>query len=899
MRTKHLLWALALPAVFAACTNDEFESIVQDNNTLQGRPMAGDVKLNFGFGDADTRLTTDFEFEVGDEIGATLMDEYEGSTFNTDYNIMGLPANQNVYTFVNYIQTNYRYTNTANGWENSNLLCSGNYFFYYPYMTTLNTRKAFEKYLNPNQVLTANTKEAGRQLIIDNQMYVGYKLVEGATEGSTQVLNVNMSPVFAYPYFEIMCTDAEPVTIEKIALQYINKTKDMPLMAIVDPSNESEWVETKVNGVNYVDFEKDPTSAVRMGVPGKDKPQLDKDAVIAARQIQVTFPEGTTTKNGSPVRAYMVIPAGNYSGDKAVELLIYTSKGLVTADLSVAHDNESVSGGQNNVTNDVAMGEVSGTMAKPRVIKITFDEVAINNPDEFTTTSTEDLDSYVSWSAQIGGTKNMYVKSTNKDTELSAATVATLAKNQNITMNVMGDITIAEDVKSEDFNAAKINFLGAKVSATCTKGEDGKVNDVTIKEEDKGQTVYNKATLTNFVKGAADPTGGDLTIQNEGNMTLTGTTYGVKFINKGTMTINAGAGRTTTLSIQNNESERFENYGTLNINGNVNVNGAGTDIIENKANATINIAEGVTVVARIDNLMDNSKGCAYGKIVVNGTWTVFGNSGKNEGEITVNGSLIVPATGAKYENAKAWEYPATPVNKEYTPNIINNGAVTNVTNNGNVKLMSQDVSYSSVSVKDKVTGKVNNTVGNNKITVNKYETIYCEISKPMTFSEVNEFIEDTQSKLVRFVAGAGTLTIDAETDETGKVTKVGNIIVDQIEIANNLTIATANRAAEARIYGEATDKAMTITIEEGVVATLGNGVKLKVGRSSSTAYGTITADGKLVINGSAELGGYAAKSLTLEGTVENYGTIYGAAKAYSETSTDIDWTGNAATTDAK
>ena len=44
-------------------------------------------------------------------------------------------------------------------------------------------------------------------------MYIGYKLVEGATEGSTQVLNVSMSPVFAFPYFEIMCTDSEPVTV--------------------------------------------------------------------------------------------------------------------------------------------------------------------------------------------------------------------------------------------------------------------------------------------------------------------------------------------------------------------------------------------------------------------------------------------------------------------------------------------------------------------------------------------------------------------------------------------------------------------------------------------------------------------------------------------------------------
>ena len=370
------------------------------------------------------------------------------------------------------------------------------------------------------------------------------------------------------------------------------------------------------------------------------------------------------------------------------------------------------------------------------------------------------------------------------------------------------------------------------------------------------------------------------------------------------MTINAGAYKTTKLSMSNDTDKKdyLENYGTLNIEGNVladNTAVSNNGWINNYADATLNIAKGVSVVARIDNLKDNTEGCAYGKIVVNGSWTIFGNKGKNEGEITVNGSLIVPATGAKYENAEAWEYPATPVKKEYTPNIINNGAVTNVTNNGNVKLMSQDVSYSSVSVKGEVTGKVNNTVGNNKITVNPYETIYCEISKPMTFSEVNEFIEDTQSKLVRFVAGAGTLTIDVKTDEKGAVTEVGKIIVDQIEIASNLLIATAERTAEARIYGEAKDKAMTITIEKGVVATLGNGVKLKVGKKDSPAYGTITADGKLIINGSAELSGYVASSLTLEGTIENFGAIYGAKEAYSETSTDVDWTGNTAVTTVK
>lgn len=921
MRTKHLLWAFALPAVFAACTNDDFESVVQGNDALQGRPMAGDVKLNFDFGEADTRLTSDFKFEVGDEIGATLMDEYKKD--GVDYNIWGLPNGKNVYDFVNYIQTNYRYTNTESGWTNSNLLCSGNYFFYYPYTAQLNTRVAFEKYLNPNQVLKEESSAGARQVVIDNQMFVGYKLVEGATEGSTQVLNVSMQPVFAAPLFTIMCTDSEPVTIQKIALQYIKKDKDMPLMAIVDPTDEERRSTTTVAGVPYVDFEKDPTSAVRMAKPETEKPQLDKDAVIGARQIQVTMPEGTTTSNGDPVNVYMVIPAGDYTatGDEGpVELLIYTNKGLVTADLSVAHENMGSTGAQNNVTNDVAMGVVSGTMEKTRHINITFDEVAISNPDEFAATSTEDLDTYVAWSAQIGGVKNMWIKSTGKETELSAATVATLAKNKNITMNVLGDITIAENVKSEDFDAAKINFVGGNVRTKLAYDDNNKVigvdvtNDGNLADE-KGQTIYNKATLNNigawlnptYEKTDKTVIEGDITFQNEGNVTLTGLAYSIKFINKGTMTINAGVNATTKLIMENKKQDYLENYGTLNINSSVEADNTvaqgledGNGWINNYAGATLTIGQNAAVVARIDNKMDSSKGCEYGEIVVNGSWTIFGNSGKNQGVIEVNGSMNVPAKGAKYENTKAWSYPIAvwPYTADFTPNIKNNGSVKNVTNNGNVELMTKDVSYSSVSVSGEVAGMVNNTVGNSAITVNPTETIYCEISKPMTFTEVNEFVEDTQSKLVRFVAGANTLTIDAKTDDEDRVIeeKVGKIIVDEIEINSNLTIATANRDAKARIYGVATHKAMTITVAQGVTATLGDGVKLEVGRSATSANAEITANGTLQVNGSAQLGGYIASSLVLKGTIKNFGRIYNAAQKYSETDTE-GWTGNNATTE--
>ena len=854
MRTKHLLWALALPAVFAACTNDDFESVIQSNDALQGRPMAGDVKLNFDFGEADTRLNSEFQFEVGDEIGATLMDEYEEGGV-PDYNIMGLPAGKNVYSFVDYIQTNYRYTNTESGWTNSNLLCSGNYFFYYPYMTTLNTRVAFEKYLNPNQVLEANTSAASHELINENQMYIGYKLVEGATEGSTQVLNVSMSPVFAFPYFEIMCTDSEPVTIRKIALQYIDKTKDMPLMAIVDPTNNDRKI-TTVGGAAYVDFEKDPTSAVRMGNPATDKPQLDKDAVIAARQIQVTFPEGTTTKNGSPVRTYMVIPSGDYSGDDAVELLIYTDKGLVTADLSVAHENTGTTGGQNNVTNDVAMGEVSGTMDKVRTIKITFDEVAINNPDEFTATSTQDLDTYVSWSAKIGGTKNMWIKSTNKDTELSAATVATLAKNQNITMNILGDITIAEDVKSEDYNAAKINFLGGKVS-TPYKKEGGKITGLEDLDKHKGQTIYNKATLT--IPSNMSDEDGDLTFHNNGNITLTGTSYGIKFVNEGTMTINAGTGRSTKLAMSNDpeKGDYLENYGTLNINGNVVAdNNATTNNgwINNYANATVNIAQGATITARIDNKKGNNGG-EYGKIVVNGTWNIFGQAGKNEGLIEVNGTLRVPET-SKYENAK-------PLGT-YTPTIKNNGNVMRVTNNGLVEL-SANSAYSTSGITD-AEGRVDNTNISTRATISDDETIFVKVTAAADVKDLNDKLQNASAELVVF-ENAGSLTLDAADLAENETTF--ELVIPEVEVRGNLDITTP---AGYTLNIHAVSFGIKFKVLSGTTKLTAR-TKVDLGTKNRGAYVTVGEGAKLEVENNAELTSSCDLQFEGEGLVGNYGAI--------------------------
>ena len=859
----------------------------QDNPALDNRPMAGKVKLDFGVGEVMTRLDANFNFVQGDEIGATLMDEYKAN--DTGDQIWGVDNKR--YDFVDYIQTNYRYTYTANGWENSNLLCAGNYFFYYPYTAKLNNRKAFEKYLNPNQELTANTGEGGRKLVNDNQMYVGYQLVENQTEGSVSVLNVTMQPVFAFPLFTLMCTDSEPVTIQKIALQLQDKSHNLPLVATVQPSTNATNAQRTVNGVTYIDYSQDPTLAVSMS----ENAELDKDAVTGTRQIQVTFPEGTTTKNGQKVQTYMVIPAGKYEGSYnltngeygTAELLIYTNKGVVTADLSAAHENTGATGGQNNVTNDVALGEVYGDIAKMpngyRVINITFDEVAITKPAEFTATSTEDLDTYLEWYAQIGGESKLYVKSTSQKTELSADAVAILANNNNITLNVLGDITIAADVESADFEAANINFLGCGVSSTLDYTNNLPTG---VQTKNGTQTVINKATLANVQDIEVD----GLTIQNEATITLTGTSYGVKFINKGTINVN-GDGTATSVTAfdlwQSGEAEgrHFDNYGTLNFNDDVVATASQTSNsyngwFNNYAGATVNIAEEAEANVRIDNLNDATENPGtYGVINVNGTWSTYGSNGVNKGSIVVNGTLSVPS-GSKYTNEAAWSFAKNGVPSEYTPTIENYGSISGITNNGLVKQASASASYITTSITG-ATGRVDNTVISQRTVASDGEEIIVTVTETAEAAELNTLLGRAQAEAVVF-DNAGSLNVTSVEEGVSEVA----LFIPTVEINGNLNINVLE-GVTLNIRREDDNQGATSIIVKSGTTSLVDDTYVKLGTSS---YGS-----KVIVNKGAALEVTANTTLesinidfTNDGKISNYGTIIDR-----ETTTVGDWEGKA------
>lgn len=845
MKTKHLFWALAMPAFFAACSNEDIEIPSQEVSSVMNRPMAGQVDLAVGLGTVDSRLDSNFQFEAGkDELGACLMDQY---TKDDGHNTV----NGDDFTFVNYIQTNYRYTLGRDGyWTNSSLLATGNYFFYYPYSEKLNARKSFEKYLNARQVLASNTTAARRNLVNDNQMYAGHAFVTNQTEGDVTLLDgLTLQPVFAFPYFTLTNRDTEGVTIKKIALQYINDQKVWPLKAIIDPAAAVEGKTSypvKYDADGRIDLAACPVAAVKYSnVWSSD--QLDPNATISAKQIEVVFPKNTVAKAGQDVKTYMVIPSGDYSKDSGneVQLLIYTTEGLITADLSEIHDNTKLSE-QNNVTNSEAMDIVYGDVnlmagGKYRSINISFDEMAIVCPQKLTVSSTEDLDMYIQWATNKNSSLEINAYTTGKQVELSKASCALLAGNKLVTLKINGDITIAADAPANAYEL--VTFTG--------KAQNGSTD---------GQTVYNKTNLnlSNDINYAV--TG--LSIVNEGTISMN-KNVAYKYVNienKGTI----NAAYTGNYSYTITTTGKFVNKGTLEFKSKyVTVNG----VVENTGDVKVGANTNLTAAINNNKIYDANDNLTgdFGEMVVNGAWTASAAC-INYGKIENNGSI---SGQSKAENAARWSYVKGGITYDVNPTVENDGYILDIVNNGNVE-MTANADYDTESVSG-AKGFVNNTIRSTSIIASATETIYVNVDESKTVTDVQELISDAGAGLVRF-NNTSTLTIDKVVTaiKDGKEVLGDNVLmVDAIEFNGNVTLSgnTSTLVMKANKVNLNNYKKLTLAAQakmrfsspsDKIVMNLGTGSEFDIRTNSQIS---VTSNKEVVIEG--------------EGTVKNYGTISG------------------------
>ena len=134
MKTKHLLTALALPAIFAACTADDI--VTENANQAQRVALNENFKMNFG--GVESRLSAgepgaaiSYGFETGDMVGSAIIDQYvPGANKTLDQK----------YQVVEWASTNQPWTFDGSEWTINHTMVEGKYLFYYPYNENNNSR---------------------------------------------------------------------------------------------------------------------------------------------------------------------------------------------------------------------------------------------------------------------------------------------------------------------------------------------------------------------------------------------------------------------------------------------------------------------------------------------------------------------------------------------------------------------------------------------------------------------------------------------------------------------------------------------------------------------------------------------------------------------------------------
>lgn len=659
MKTKHLLIALALPSLFAACTAEEFEN-GNDTVALKNRTPLGDITLDFG-GNADTRLGLGdnsfyaFNWVDGDDLGASLIDTRNGTDISgadadhiTGYNLTTTP------------QTNYRYEYNAGKWTSNAAMVEGNYVFYMPYventnreatMAVLPTTQTLEKrtiegkdaYTTYNNVLS-QAKENG------NIMAVAYKFLtaQGENNDGNKSINIAFKQLYATPMFTISnyAQDKDgkltDLTIKKIELSLKSNAKFTVKSPLKYTSSASNTAYTEANGTNKSivaqlnENLKEDDETVKVGpwvnqkeannvVPRATSDLLDdtyreEDATNA--KITINLAEPVTVKKAESFSFYAVIPGGDYSVNNLIVTLTTTDNLSASVEMPAVKINPGKRYAIEGYNADGTLG--TGADALFNVITEKLTESTIDGIP--VATQAELLQTLATAQKDDNGTIDMKI--------IPAEGV--VLDNQIIAMLT----SKKTDIKSVTFNGDMVvNGLTNITAVPVTI--NGKA---TLKGTVSAELVSTATANKIFVEK-------DITIDAAAKATLNGTAKAA-IINNGELTV---ATALTATKVTNNK--------TLKLAADL----TGTNGIINAAEGTINVTAASTLAGKLTN---------KGAVVVDKDKTLTTAAVDNEKTVTVNGTLAM-SSGAAFDNKKDAEIiVAGTLNDVNAASLINNGKIT-------------------------------------------------------------------------------------------------------------------------------------------------------------------------------------------------------------------------------
>lgn len=573
--------AIALPLFFTACTQDEFVSGENSSNpALANRKTVENVTINMS--EPDTRMVFDggYQWELNDQFGACLMDEY------VDINDLGTWWED--FTLVDYIQTNYPFTRQENKkWTSEAVMQEGNYFFYYPYNYNFGGKRTPIRLTVPTEQYVEDGESASS--VLDNQLFVGYAPILAEEGKESESLSLKMQPLLAFPAFNLKNVGTGSLTVYRIAFAADNKT--WPTVYEIKPAS-GDFANSTFEGLDDDDQRAEIQKTVS-SVSGKE-----------TSRVTVTFgEEGIELSSQEAMWAYIMLPpSANLNKPK---LYIYTDAGLGIADLSEAHTDAGTNVGATNITNDRALTDFDYNDGA--AVYITFDNTAMDQPFNMGVNNTTDLENLVYWSRN----------------NTSASLEATVVGDQvEISKNVY-------DMLADNNNLILTVTCASAGSATVTIPADAPANALDrVKFENVN--IVNKANVT--LNGNVG--GNQLT--NEAFITLNGNNYSLSnaIVNNGTLTFQAADGGDMTVTLNYQQVITNNAAGTIVVATDVNVPSNG---ISN--NGTLTINQGAELAARIHN---GEAATDNGTLNVNGSWTSRWTS-YNNGTVNVSatGSIAV------------------------------------------------------------------------------------------------------------------------------------------------------------------------------------------------------------------------------------------------------------------
>lgn len=556
MRTKHLFYTAAMAALFAACVNDDFETISKGQNTANdGRPVVSDVNLVFGDPEAETRLVFDsnrgYGWEANDTIGALLMDNVK----TTEEDKTWLEK----YELIDEIHTSYPFTynRTDRSWGCNTKMLEGNYFFAYPWEDYDGKRRVAHSLTNQQQ---NGVTEAQKYVsYAENQFFIGYAQIKAGTSDKDVLTGntVTMVPVLGAIQLQISNTGTKPYHINKVVLKGEGLSSTMtfnPTDAAYGPSVGSQkWnLDGNSNVFNYANYTGNETDVVTTGSYNyvyniKENDEYERNEAlrrVVKAEGQDEFAQiiinGTEEErllkpqNGNT--AYVLIMAN--ADENVDELLmdIYTDEGMVqNVDLTTVNKADNDGTPIYQVITSTTVEEIGPSVSN--TIRVQIDDQSFVTPNTMNVYNTADLAQFIQWNAQETGRRNVTARLVKPDIELTKEMVDILTrKNNNVKLTIEDKdetgtqtnevLTLAKDVPANILNLGENLTLdcGIKVLGTVNVDEDSQLPTMeiaegavlNINEDNEGNfNVTNKGTVNIAQKVEVN---GSITNENELNI---------------------------------------------------------------------------------------------------------------------------------------------------------------------------------------------------------------------------------------------------------------------------------------------------------------------------------------------------------------------------------------------